>query len=258
MRRDFHMHPRIVQRPEWIEEFVRVAVSKNIKEICVTDHMPLSVSKASDRIPHGMVGEYCRRVRELAKRYEDVISIRLGIEVDYHPESLGEIDAVLSAGEFDYILASSHVHVFLKKFEKYTFNDFAAVALENSIRAAEDGRFDIITHPDQFRWVFGLPTRFPLVDDGYAPERHRDLWEQLFDTVLKKEMRLELNPHLAESKGDVSYAYPQDTVAAWALERGVRFSYGSDAHVPESVGAFLDGLETHPTYGIALREWENV
>lgn len=258
MRRDFHMHPRIVQRPEWVDEFVRVAVSKNIKEICVTDHMPLSISKASDRIPHGMVGEYCRRVRELAKRYEGVISIRLGIEVDYHPSVLDEIEAVLDAGRFDFILASSHMHAFVKDFENLTRNDFAAMSLENSIRAAEDGRFSVITHPDMFRWVFGLRERYPLVDDGYAPEKHADLWNHLLDAVKKQGMLLEVNPHLAEGKRDLSCTYPQDTVTAQALARGVKMSYGSDAHVPESVGALLEELETHPIYGEALREWENM
>ena len=41
-----------------------------------------------------------------------------------------------------------------------------------------------------------------------------------------------------------------------ALERNIRFCYGSDAHKPESVGVLLDQLETHPVYGTALRRWE--
>ncbi len=258
MRRDFHMHPRIVQRPEWIEDYIRVAVSKNIREICVTDHMPLSLSKASDRIPHGMVEEYCRRVRELAKQYESTISIRLGIEVDYHPSVMDEVNAVLDAENFDYVLASSHMHIFVTDFEKYTYNDFAALALENSIRAAEDGRFSAISHPDMYRWVFRLRDRFPLIDDGHTPEKHMDLWDHLFDQVKKNKMLLEVNPHQAEGKGDLFYTYPQDCVTARALERGVRFSYGSDAHKPESVGALLDELEAHPVYGIALGSWENL
>ncbi len=197
-------------------------------------------------------------MRELAKRYENVISIRLGIEVDYHPSALDEIGAVLDAGDYDFVLVSSHMHVFLKDFEKYTFNDLAAMVLENSIRAAEDGRFSAISHPDMYRWVFGLRERYPLIDDGYAPEKQAELWRRLFDSILKKNMYLELNPRLAESKGNLSYVYPQHTVAERAFARGVHFTYGSDTHKPESVGALLDEPEAHMIYGAALRKWENM
>ena len=86
MRKDHHIHPTVLQTPERFREFVDVALSKNIKEICVTDHMPLSISKASDRIPHGYVKEYCKAVRELAKKYEGIIGIKCGIELrlQYH------------------------------------------------------------------------------------------------------------------------------------------------------------------------------
>ena len=47
---------------------------------------------------------------------------------DYHMHL-----TVLFLGEFDYILASSHMHVITRDFTKYTFNDFAAMALKNSI-----------------------------------------------------------------------------------------------------------------------------
>lgn len=67
MRKDYHIHPTILRKPEQFALFVENALSKNIEEICVTDHMPLSISNASDRIPKGMVGDYCRAVQEMAK-----------------------------------------------------------------------------------------------------------------------------------------------------------------------------------------------
>ncbi len=63
MMKDYHMHPQVLTAPEKIRDFIEGALSKNIEEICITDHMPLSVSKAKNRIPGGRVGEYCRRVR---------------------------------------------------------------------------------------------------------------------------------------------------------------------------------------------------
>ena len=258
MRKDYHMHPKVIQNPERVEEFVRQAVSKNIMEICITDHMPLSISSASDRLPKGTVKEYCKRVREFAKRYEGILSIKCGMEIDYHSSALDEVEAVLSEGDFDFLLASSHMHVFVKDYDRYTFNEFAAMALENSIEAAQTGWFNAITHMDMYRFAFGNAQRFPLRDDGYDPRKHMDLVDHLFDEILKKEMYLEINPHLAESKKSLEFVYPQAVFAERALARGVKFSYGSDAHKPESVGALLGELEAHPVYGIAMRQWENL
>lgn len=256
MRRDYHMHPTVITNPERTDDFVRQALSLGIGEICLTDHMPLRISKASDRLPHGTVKEYCRRVREAAKRYEGILTIRCGIEIDYHPSARDEIEAVLDEGDFDYVLGSSHLHVFVRDMERYTYNDFAEMALENSVRAAETGWFDTISHPDMFRFAFRNAKRFPLVDDGYDPRLHRASFEALFEAVKKQGMRLEINPHLAESTGDPSLVYPEPVVTEWALEAGVAFAYGSDAHRSESVGAMLDVLEAHSVYGAALKQWE--
>lgn len=257
MRKDYHIHPTVLSTPERFELFVQEALRKNIGEICVTDHMPLSISHAKDRLARGAVRAYCARVRELAAEYRDVISIKCGIEIDYHPSVLGEIEEVLGEGDFDYALGSSHIHLFEKEnFARYTYNDFAVLALENSIRAAESGWFDTISHPDMFRFAFERPERFPLLVEAYTPERHKALWEALFAAVNKAGTYLEINPHLAEDKQDLFYTYPQDAVVEWALEAGVKFSYGSDAHKPASVGVYLDELEKHPVYGKALYFWE--
>ena len=76
MRKDYHIHPSVLLVPEKFEMFVQSAIDRNIEEICITDHMPLSISKTSDRIPSGMVSKYCSCVRELAEKYAHKLSIK--------------------------------------------------------------------------------------------------------------------------------------------------------------------------------------
>ena len=251
------MHPTVLQNPARFDEFARAALKKSIREICVTDHMPLSISSARDRIPHGEVKSYCRRVREIAKSYEGILTVKLGIEIDYHKSAINEIETVLSAGEFDYILASSHMHVFTRDFTKYTFNDFAKMALENSIESVEYGHFSAVSHVDMYRWAFGNHHRFPLIKEEYDPMMHKVLFSELLDKMANRGVCLEINPHYAEAKGDISYTYPEAPVLEMALAHNLKFSYGSDAHEPKSVGTLLDELEAHPIYAVALRKWEN-
>lgn len=256
MRRDFHTHPTVIQTPERFNLFIEQALNKGISEICVTDHMPLSISNAKDRIPAGRVGDYYRAVRELSKQYEGIIKINCGIEIDYHPSVKDEVERALQSGDFDYVLASTHMHLFTDDFTKYTFNEFAARALENSILAVETGLFHCVSHFDMYRFPFVNPDRFPLIDDGYSPQKHEDVIKELIGKIKKSGMYMEINPHLAEVKGVFSYMYPQEIITEWALAAGVKFSYGSDAHVPHSVGDLLERLEAHPVYGKALADWE--
>lgn len=257
MRKDFHIHPKVLQAPERLDLFVQRALQMGISEICITDHMPLSISNAADRIPAGCVGEYYRTSRELSKRYEGIIKINCGIEIDYHQSVIDEVNRALDGGDFDYVLGSSHMHLFVKDFEKYTFNEFAEMALENSLAAVETGLFSAVSHIDMYRSAFLKTDCFPLKNDGYTPQKHEALIKELIRKIKEQGMYLEVNPHLAEVRDVFEYVYPQDTVAEWALKEKVKFSYGSDAHDPCSVGALLDTLEKHPIYGKALANWEN-
>ena len=101
MRKDYHMHPTVLKTPERFELFVKEALRKNIGEICVTDHMPLSLSHAKDRLERGRVRDYCARVRALAAEYADRLSIKCGIEIDY------EAELVLIMGENGKIFAAT-------------------------------------------------------------------------------------------------------------------------------------------------------
>ncbi len=261
MTKDYHMHPMVVQKPEQFDLFVQKAIAEGIEEICITDHMPLLCSHAKDRIPHGKVEEYCAAVRRFAKQYENEISIKLGVEIDFHPSVKDEIEAVLDAGRFDYILGSSHLHV-IKQNEWFpnniTYNDYAKAMFENTILAAQSGYFDAIAHVDMHRRIFARKDKFPLIDDGYSEEMCAQLIEEALDAMLEHGVKLELNPHVAELTGRVDDMYPSLYVVERALQKGIRFTYGSDAHKADSVGTCLKELREHPIYSRALAKWETL
>ena len=261
MFKDYHMHPMVVQKPEQFDLFVQKSVAEGIEEICITDHMPLLCSKAKDRIPHGKIKEYCANVRNFAKQYQNVISIKLGIEIDFHPSVKDEIEAVLDAGEFDFILGSSHLHV-IKQNEWFqnnvTHNEYARAMFENTILAAETGYFNAIAHVDMHRRIFERKDKFPLIDDGYSESLHGSLIDETLDAIAVNGVRLELNPHIAELTGHIDDMYPSISIVERALEKGIQFTYGSDAHTPKSVGACLKDIREHKVYGKALATWETV
>lgn len=202
--------------------------------------------------------EYCAAVRRLAAEWEGRLTVKLGIEVDYHPDFLDEIQAVLKAGSYDYVIGSSHLHVGKRDIFSivHTRNEFARAMLENILACACSGYFNAIAHIDFYCWHFTLPDRFPLADDGYRVEKHLPLLEKVLDAICDEGLLLEINPHLAVAQNRLESTYPEAVIVQMALGRGVRFSYGSDAHTAEHVGAKLRELRAHPVYGQALRTWE--
>ncbi len=256
MVKDYHLHANILNEPEKYSGFIDAAIKNGVEEICFTDHMPFSLSDAPDRIPHGRVRDYCRRIGEIKEQYNGIISVKCGIEIDFHPSVSDEIKSVLDAGDFDFILGSTHMHTFVPDHSKHTFNELAAMAIENSCLSVESGLFDAVSHFDMYRFVFENPQRFPFIDDGYDVLKFEKEIKLFLKSLAEKNMLLEINPHLAETKKDFSFIYPQEMIVKWALDAGCRFSYGSDAHHCADVGAMLGDIRKHKIYGAALETWE--
>lgn len=259
MIKDFHTHPQIIKDTKNFDAYASIAIENGIDEICITDHMPLVGSTVSDRIPQGKVEEYCFKVREIADKYKGRLSVKLGIEIDYHPSIRNQIEDVIKSGKFDFILGSSHLHA-IKELDIFnlakTRNGYAKAMLENTISAAESGYFNAIAHMDMYHWVFSNPERFPLQNDNFCEDRHSELIDKALDAIKQNNMHLEINPHFAVSQNDISCTYPSTSIVELALNKGIKFSYGSDAHKSNDVGVMLEALRSHKVYGQALKSWE--
>ena len=259
MRKDYHMHPKVLQDPEGAEQFIRQAIAVGLHEICITDHMPLRGNDAADRIPAGAVSRYCEAVHALAAKYSGQIRIRCGIEVDYHPAICGEIEQVLREGTFDFILGSSHLHAIpaCDIFRHVsTRDDYAEAMLENTVSAAKSGYFSAIAHIDMYRWIFCNPKRFPLTEEPFSEEKHTETIDRALDAIRSAGLRLEVNTHFAANTKNTDNIYPSPYILGAALQKGLHFSFGSDAHRFDHVGILSDTLRTMPLYRDALADFE--
>ena len=95
-----------------------------------------------------------------------------------------------------------------------------------------------------------------MSNDGYDIHNHMDIVDEIMRSMKEKNLYMEINPHFAEGQNNVEFTYPEATIVGKALKYGLRFSYGSDAHVSGSVGAMLNELREHAVYGKAIRSWE--
>ena len=106
----------------------------------------------------------------------------------------------------------------------------------------------------------------PFLSEAFRAAQRWVTWEgihispnltQLFEG-LEYHVRLELNPHWIDAPELLEERmWPEAWVVQRSLDKGVKFAFGSDAHVPERVGHMLPQLRAHPIFGQALRQWEN-
>lgn len=240
MKKDCHTHPNVLNNPAQTDSFIQKAVSLGLDEIYFTDHMPYSLTGYEyDRIPAGRVGDYCKKVRDIGEKYKDIITVRCGIEIDFHPDYTREIESVLEAGDFDYVLGSSHLHIsgYGYDFSKISAEEYAEAVLKNYLCAARSGYFSILTHLDYYRRTFSELGR-DLSKTGFdASKMFEPLLRELFSEMEKRGTALEINAApLYQSFESEPLPYPHPTILSVAKDYDLRYTYGSDAHTADKVG----------------------
>ncbi|MCK5812010.1 MAG: histidinol-phosphatase HisJ family protein [Clostridiales bacterium] len=239
---DYHTHPNLTNEPHRADAFIESAINQGFDEICFTDHMPLSISDAGDRIKKGNIEKYCLAVKKKAKEYESKIVIKTGIEVDYHPDFIDEIEYNLNQGEFDLVLGATHFHIpgYNILSSNLNPNEYARISFENSLKAIKSGYFDIIAHLDLQRWVYTLPKRFPMKKGMYDHNSNIDILKKIMIALEETGVKLEINSLAFLHKVSNSDVYPSKDIMNLSYDYNIDYSFGSDAHSADWVGHGYD------------------
>jgi len=236
---DYHMHTaRCGHAVGRLDEYAARAVDLGLREIGFSDHLPLlhmedlTLSMALDELPL-----YVREVDDLRARFPD-LPIRLGIEVDYLPETAPRLPALLDAHPFDYVMGSLH---FVdgwafddpRNLDGYEGRDLLALwerYFDLLGDAAESGLFDVLAHPD-------LIKKF-----GFRPaEDVRHLHERCLDRIAASGVAVEVST--AGLRKPAKEIYPDEEFLRHCRERSIAVTMGSDAHHPREVGQdFVEAL----------------
>lgn len=200
-----------------------------ISELGISDHLAIppwdeavSWSMALDRVK-----DYVASVQMVAAGVRDPV-VRVGIEVDFFPETINAVSERLLHLPFDYLIGSVH---FVDRFpvdeDAERWEALSAGARDviwreywRRIRQmAESGLFDIAGHLD-------LPKKY-----GFRPtlDMTADILSAL-DAIARNEMAIELNT--AGWDKPVAEAYPSSDILFEANQRGIPLIITADAHCP--------------------------
>ncbi len=233
---DYHTHNvRCGHAVGELEEYVQSAIAQGMKQIGLSDHMPLvnlsqeehpDIAMPMDELPRYV--EECFRLKE---KYKDRISVRVGLEGDYVEGFEEKIEAIVKGYPWDYVIGSVH---FLGTWDVTDFRqahrwegrrvvDAYAEYFDAIQKAAATGFYDYIGHIDAIK-------RFarPPEEDVTALE------EAALQAVKKHGLAFELN--VAGIHAPCKEQYPSERMLARAKALDIPVTYGSDAHHPDKVG----------------------
>ncbi|PLT43772.1 Histidinol-phosphatase [Paenibacillus pasadenensis] len=240
IRIDYHTHhERCGHAVGTLEDYVRQGIRSGLAQIGLSDHMPLLHVRPEDYFPEMAMPmeelpRYVEEVLELREKYRGQIDIRLGLEGDYIEGCEEQIQAIIEAYPWDYVIGSVH---FLGTWDITDFRQTAGwegrdrlqvyeTYYDAVIKAARTGFYDYIGHIDVIK-------RF-----GYAPEQDvTHLEDAALQAVADAGMAIELNA--SGLRMPCAEMFPGPRMLRRAHELGIPVTIGSDCHQPERLEQYL-------------------
>jgi histidinol-phosphatase (PHP family) len=238
---DYHMHLR--DRPggepggrytvDRLELHVEQARRARVDEIGISDHgyhfrqlepvfdHPWMQERWGDDL-----AEYVTTVEEGKRRG---LPVKLGLEVDFVPDRVDEVAALLEPYPWDYLLGSVHFVDGISVDMDPSFADEAGwrAYFATLTEAAASGLFDVLSHPDLVKF-FGRRPAAALVDE---------LHEAAASAIAESGVCVEVSA--AGLHKPVGEVYPDLSLLRRCRERAVPITIASDAHEPGHVGRDL-------------------
>ncbi|GIO38259.1 putative histidinol-phosphatase [Paenibacillus antibioticophila] len=242
---DYHTHhARCGHAVGELEEYVKRGIELGLSQLGLSDHMPLlHVDPAAYypemAMPLDELPRYVEEAFQLKEKYRGQIDLRVGLEGDYIEGWERQIEEIVKAYPWDYVIGSVH---FLGEWDVSDFrqvhnwegqNVFAVYEryYDAVAKAARTGFYDIMGHLDVIK-------RFGHRPDAALEAETVDLELHTLTAVKEAGVAMELNA--SGLSKPVAEMFPSRRILSAAVERGIPLTVGSDAHDPLKLGEHLD------------------
>jgi len=238
---DYHIHTRFSSDSETtMAAACEAAIARGMSEIAFTDHADFG---PADPPGYFRPVEYLAEIEQCRARYGHRLTIRAGMEIGEPHIFLEEAKAVLTAGEFDFVLGSAHyadgMQVAWKPafFEQPLHQAYEAY-FRQVVRLAAEGDLDVLAHLDL---VKRNARKFGKAYDGPGP--YADMIRTALRSIVERGKGIEINTsplHWGQPE-----PCPSLEILRWYRELGGEIlTFGSDAHTADDIGSCFDtGLE---------------
>jgi len=234
------MHtPRCNHATGTVMEYAQAAIDEGLSEIGMSDHSPMPDDFDKPwRMDRSELSDYLQEVELAREKLKSQLTLRVGLEADFHPGTEGYVSEMIDSYAWDYVIGSVHYigdwgfdnPDTIQIWDTWKIEDAYCAYFKLVQQSAESGLFDIIGHPDLIK-KFG---HRPAADSKAV----LDAIEAMLQAIKKADVALEISS--AGLRKPVAEIYPHARIIERAAELGIPFSYGSDAHAPAEVGHGMD------------------
>ncbi len=242
---DYHTHNQLCRHAAGnLEDYVKAAIKIGLGEIGFCDHFPMyylpenipieKYAMTMDEFP-----EYINEAERLKEKYNEQISVKLGIEVDYIKGQEVEISNALKkfSDKLDFVFGACHVLMdrlgawcfddpyFIANYNIYGIDSIYEQYYDKLLHLVESDLFDVVAH-------FDLPKKF-----NKFPKNHDRIFEKVIKvlkSIKRNEMVIEINT--SGFRKDVKEQYPSWDIIREMYNLDIPILLGSDAHLLTEVG----------------------
>ncbi|MNW31050.1 Histidinol-phosphatase [compost metagenome] len=258
MRIDYHTHhARCGHAVGNLEEYVQQGIRLGIDQLGLSDHMPLLHVNPAEYYPEMAMAmeelpRYVEECLSLKERYKDQIDIRVGLEGDYIEGWEREIEKIVKAYPWDYVIGSVH---FLREWDVSDYRqvhnwegqrvlEVYARYYDAVSKAAATGFYDIMGHLDVIK-------RFGHYPEPSEEEELRELEHTTLTAIARSGRAMELNASgLSKPCAEM---FPSRRILEEARQLAIPVTLGSDAHDPLKLSEHLEEARAL-LYDVGYRE----
>lgn len=242
---DYHMHTSFSADSEAsMEEMVKSAIQKQLKEICFTEHIDYDYPDPSIVFDFSY-DDYSAKIAAMQQKYGEQLSIKKGVEIGLQPHLYDKYRSYIQQHTFDFVICSLHTvengslhyrEIFKNRTNEEAFRTYYE-ELYSIIQQFND--YDVLGHVDLIKRYTKEPVQNLF---------HEELGE-IFKRVIHEGKGIELNTSGLRYK--LSHNLPSPDVLKLYYDLGGKIiTLGSDAHHPKDIGFhFKESLDLLESIG---------
>ncbi len=232
-KRAFHIHTSRCGHADGIDEetCIQIAIKKGVTKIYFSDHGPHKDDILGWCMPYALKDDYLDMQQYLKKKYEGLVEIWTGFEVEYMPSRLDYHAELLADSRVDFLLLGQHLYERAPlEFAFVSDGSHSKVggAIDAMCEAITTGLFPVVAHPDRI-----------FQDIKQWDEEFEEMSKKLIKTAVSHGIWLEKN---YSSLMTGSAFRPE----FWELvPPEAKVLWGLDAHANEIVSEGLEWIAEH-------------